>query len=104
MKTIKIKMIGFWDNHPVVTTNNPMVKATAYVRDGKTLIALGNWSDKTEKIRLSIQWRKIGLSSATAKLKAPEVKDFQPAHEFNINKEIPVESKKGWLIYLKRNN
>jgi hypothetical protein len=96
------KMAGFWENEPVVTTNNPLVKATAYVRDGKTLIALGNWSDKPEKVRLSIQWRKIGLSPATAKLKAPGIKDFQPAREFGVSEDIPVESKKGWLILIEQ--
>ena len=77
------------------------MKVTAYVREGKTLIASGIWSERREKRRQSIQWRKIGLSSATEKLNAPEIKDFQPAREFGVLKEIPVESKKGWLILIK---
>lgn len=94
------RMVGFWEDNPVVTTNNPKVKATAYVRDGKTLIALGNWSDKTEQVRLTIDGQQTGIDLSKARLVAPAVESFQPAAEFKPGEPIPVESKKGWLLIL----
>ncbi len=94
------QMIGFWEKEPVVLTNNSQVKATAYIREGKTLIALGNWSDKTEKVQLNLDWNRIGFSSAEVKLIASEIADFQPSAQFAITDEIPIESKKGWLLII----
>ncbi|WP_430973750.1 glycoside hydrolase domain-containing protein [Sunxiuqinia rutila] len=94
------QMVGFWEKEPVVLTNNSLVKATAYIRDGKTLIALGNWSDKTEKVKLNLDWDRIGFSSANARLIAPEIADFQPSAQFAITDKIPIESKKGWLFII----
>lgn len=96
------KMIGFWEKEPVVSTSNPMVKATAYVRDGKTMIALGNFSEKNEKLRLKIDWGKIGISAAEAKIVAPEIQDFQSAAEFSVSDEIVVESKKGCIFIVEK--
>ena len=94
------QMVGFWEKEPVVITNTPQVKATAYIRDGKTLIVLGNWSDKTEKVQLNLDWDRIGFSSANARLIAPEIADFQLSAQFAITDEIPIESKKGWLFII----
>lgn len=94
------QMVGFWEKEPVVLTNNSQVKATAYIREGKTLIALGNWSDKTEKVQLNLDWNRIGFSSAEVKLIASEIADFQPSAQFAITDEIPIESKKGWLLII----
>ncbi|MFV0267858.1 MAG: glycoside hydrolase domain-containing protein, partial [Draconibacterium sp.] len=94
------QMVGFWEKEPVVLTNNSQVKATAYIREGKTLIALGNWSDKTEKVQLNLDWNRIGFSSVEVKLIASEIADFQPSAQFAITDEIPIESKKGWLLII----
>ena len=47
-------MIGFWENNTPVTTSSEVVYATCYVKNGETLIAIGNFSDKEEKVKLNI--------------------------------------------------
>lgn len=92
------KMIGYWDKNAVVRTTNPDVLATAYVKDGKTLIALASWADAPVKVNLIVDWQKLGLNPQEIKLTAPAVENFQPAAVFSPDDAIPVDPKKGWLL------
>jgi hypothetical protein len=92
------KMVGFWDDEPVIKTGNNDVKATTYLKDGKALISLGNYSEKEQIVKLSVDWKKIGIEPRNAKFRCPEIKDFQPERLIKANDEIVIEPKKGWLI------
>jgi len=94
------EMIGFWDENCPVKTDHSEVKATIYKNQGTALISIGNFSDSDKTVSLKIDFNQLGINRDNAKLFAPEVKDFQPAKEWEINDKILVESKKGWLIYL----
>ncbi|MDR3093440.1 MAG: DUF6067 family protein, partial [Bacteroidales bacterium] len=95
------EMIGYWDKTCPVKTNHPNVKATVYVREGKTLISIGNFDEKDQQIRLSFDWKKLGLDPSKAVLEAPLVEDFQKEQTFKTDETIPVKSKEGWLLMLK---
>ncbi|MDR3110933.1 MAG: DUF6067 family protein, partial [Planctomycetaceae bacterium] len=95
------EMIGYWDKACPVKTNHPNVKATVYVRNGKTLISIGNFDKEDQQVRLSFDWKKLGLDPAKAVLEAPLVEDFQEAKTFKPDELIPVKSKEGWLLILK---
>jgi hypothetical protein len=95
------QMIGYWDKACPVKTNHPNVKATASVREGKTLISIGNFDTKDQQIRLSFDWKKLGLDPSKAILEAPFVEDFQEAKTFKPDEVIPVKSKEGWLLIIK---
>jgi hypothetical protein len=94
-------MLGFWEQYPAVTTSDEAVKVTAYRKQGRTLLSIGNYSDEVKTVRLKVDWEQLGLDSQKARLTAPEIKDMQPAHEWAANDEISIEPRKGWLIYLK---
>ncbi len=94
------KMVGFWEDAPMIQTGNDEVKATTYLKDGKALISLGNFSEKEQSVKLSIDWKRIGINPQNAKLIYPEIKDFQPGKLVGINEEIVIEPKKGWLIII----
>jgi hypothetical protein len=95
------KMIGYWDNACPVKTNHPNVKATVYVREGKTLISIGNFDKKDQDVRLTFDWKKLGLDPSKAVLTAPFVENFQKEQTFKPDELIPVKSKEGWLLILK---
>lgn len=94
-------MLGFWEQYPAVITSDEAVKVTAYRKQGRTLLSIGNYSDEVKTVRLKVDWEQLGLDSQKARLTAPEIKDMQPAHEWAANDEISIEPRKGWLIYLK---
>ncbi len=92
------QMIGYWEPNCPIRTGHDDVLATAYVRDGKTLIAIASWAPKTTRCRLQIDWAALKLDPAKVKLWAPEVADYQPATLFNVGDEIPVRPRRGWLL------
>ena len=69
--------IGYWDASNPVHTGNEEVLASVYVKTDKILIALGNWTDREQHIRLTIDWKEIGLDPATARIEIPEIEDLQ---------------------------
>ncbi len=94
------QMVGYWDETCPVTTNQPDVKATVYIRPGKTLVSLGNFSTQDQTVRLSIDWKRLGLDPSKVTIEAPFVENFQDKRIFNVNEPIPVKSKEGWLLVI----
>lgn len=94
------KMKGYWDEDCPVETDNPMVKATAYVKPGKVLVSIGNFDNADHLVRLRINWKALGMNPRRATLKAPPLKDFQDAATFAPGDEIPVKAKGGWLLVI----
>ena len=94
------QMIGWWVHDTPVKTGRDDVLATSYVRDGKTLVAIASWAPQKTEVKLSIDWKALGLKSPHATLVAPAVEGFQPAAQFQPGDAIPVEPGKGWLLIL----
>ena len=94
------RMMGWWEPACPVRTGRADVLATAYVKPGKTLVALASWAPEKTEVRLQVDWKALGLDASKARLVAPEVKDFQPAKTWRVDEPITVEPKRGWLIYV----
>ncbi len=94
------EMIGFWEDESPVAATNSDVKTTVYKKEGKTLIAIGNFSDFPQTVALKINFEKLGLDAAKVKLTAPPIQDFQDAKVWNVADRITVEPRQGWLIYI----
>ncbi len=93
-------MLGFWEEHPAVSTSDEAVKVTAYRKPGKVLLSLGNYSDEVKTVKLNIDWEQTGLDPQQVKLMAPGIPDMQQATEWDINAPIVTAPRKGWLIYI----
>ena len=93
-------MLGFWEEHPAVSTSDEAVKVTVYRKPEKVLLSLGNYSGEVKTVKLNIDWKQIGLNPQKAKLTAPEIPDMQQAHEWNVDTPIVTAPRKGWIIYL----
>ena len=109
------KMYGWWDDRNPVTTDRKDVLATAYVKEGKTLIALASWSGEPVKVHLTFDWKRLGLDpqkarlvsypltfrGTTVPLHGKEVTiPLQPAQEFRPTDTIPIKPEWGWLLSL----
>jgi hypothetical protein len=97
----KSRMIGYWDPACPVKTHRDDILATAYLRDGRTLIAVASWAAEKQSVGLDIDWKSLGINSDKATLVAPSIAKFQPAAEFASSAKIPVEPGRGWLLILK---
>jgi hypothetical protein len=97
-------MKGYWENDCPVRTNNPMIFSTVYQKEGESLISVASWADSPSGFTFKYDWAALGLDSGKTILIAPEIKDFQQYRVFKPGDQIPVEPKKGWLIYLREIN
>jgi len=96
----KARMIGYWRKNCPVKADRGDVKVTAYVRKGRTLLAVGSWAKQKVGVRLTFDWRALGLDPARAFLHAPPVDGFQSEARWQPAEAIPVLPLKGWLIYV----
>jgi hypothetical protein len=94
------RMIGYWDPACPVKTDCADVLATAYVRQGKTLVSLASWAANPVTPRLSIDCAALGLDPAKVHLYAPYVAGFQPESLFKPQDPIPVVPGRGWLLVI----
>jgi hypothetical protein len=94
------RMTGPWELDPVVETDQPDVKATAYLREDSVLISVGNFSDDPHAVKLQINWDRIGMDPDGAILTAPGIEDFQESQQFEVTDRVPVQPRKGYLLYL----
>ncbi len=94
------RMIGYWADECPVRADDPEVAATVFQKKGKTMISVASWAEVPVMARLKIDWKALGLDPKKARLRAPEIPDFQFAAEFNPTDPIPFEVGKGWILIL----
>jgi len=98
------EMIGWWVDANPVKTGAKDILATAYVPRGPnaagTMVALASWAGEAVDVRLTFDWKKLGLDPKKAVLRAPAIDKFQDAAEFRPGDPIRVEPAKGWLLIL----
>ena len=95
------KMMGWWSEDCPVKTDHPDVLATAYVKADSTLIALASWASEPVQVRLSVDWKALGLDPSKVSLVAPESDEFQPSGVFSPTDAIPIEPGKGWMLIVR---
>jgi hypothetical protein len=94
------EMIGYWSENCPVKISNDKVLATVYKKKGTALIAIASWADEDVKVKLNIDWIKLGIDPSKAKIIAPEIKNFQPATSFSVGDELLVPKGKGYLLII----
>ena len=94
------RMIGYWEKDCPVRTDNKDVLATAYVREGQTLVSIASWAARPVECRLVVDWKVLGLDPQKAEIVAPEVSGFQSAGRWRPTGAIPVAPGKGWLLLI----
>ena len=92
------KMIGYWEENPVVTTSDRNILATTYLKDKKMMISIGSWAKEKKDVRLNIDFSRTGINPDKVSFIAPAIKNFQPGKTFKVNQTFTVEPGRGWLI------
>ena len=96
------EMIGYWVKDNPVKTGSEKTLATVYSHMGdKALISLATWEDTDAKVKLSIDWAKLGLDPSKVTLHAPAIENFQQETTWKPGDEIVVPKGKGLLIIAK---
>jgi len=96
----KSKMIGYWVEKCPVKTNDANVLATVYKKKDGALISLASWATEDVKVKLSIDWKSLGLTPRE-NVEVPEVRDFQSGQIIKAGEEFIVPKGKGLMILIK---
>lgn len=92
------RMSGWWSPDTPVATGDSLVLASTWTGTGKAMVALGNWSADARTVRLTINWRALGLSPTRVRIRAPAIENFQDAAEFPVGGALTVPGGKGLLL------
>ena len=93
-------MIGYWVDDNPVKTDNSKVPVTIYKKENKVLVALASWATEDTKVKLVINWKKLGIDPSKATIVAPEIKNFQSATTFKVDDDINIPKGKGLLLII----
>jgi hypothetical protein len=91
---------GYWEADCPVQTGREDILASVYVKPGKALVALASWCQEDVRVKLVIDWEKLGMRPEKAILEAADIQEFQSAARFSPDDSIPVAAGRGWLFYL----
>jgi len=92
------RMIGWWSGMSPVTTGDTAVLATTWLRPGRAMVSLGSWRADDTKIRLTIDWKALGLDPARTHVRSPAISGFQDGANWEPNDPILVPGKKGVIL------
>lgn len=98
------RTLGFWSDECPVKTGHPNIKATAYVKKGKSAaIAVASWAKNETQVRLDIDWNALGLEANTVKVSMPKINKFQEGlPSVSLSDAINIKPKKGFIIVIKK--
>lgn len=96
------RMIGWWSGMSPVTTGDTAVLATTWLRPGRAMVSLGSWRADDTKIRLTIDWKALGLDPARTHVRSPAISGFQDGANWEPNDPILVPGKKGVILLLEQ--
>ena len=92
------KMIGYWDDKPVVSTSNNVVLATEYLKNKKMLFSVASWAKEEVNITLNIEFRRAGHNPDRIQITAPAIDRFQPERTFAKTRLYQLNQKK-WIAF-----
>ena len=94
------KMLGYWEPECPVSTSDPEVKATAYVKDDAVMVSLGNFATSDKTVKLNVDWKALGFDPAKAKAVMPEIKNFQEGSQLTTDIRVSIRSKEGAVVII----
>jgi hypothetical protein len=93
------RMLGYWLEDAPVTTDNPRVLATTYVRADGVLIALASWSEIGETVRLTVDPTALDTASGWLAV-TPAVEGLQSAAEVDLS-AVRIPANQGLFVLIR---
>ena len=94
------QMHGWWSGRDPVTASDTNVLVTTWTKAGSAMVSLGSWRETDADVRLTIDWKLLGLDPANTRIRAPTIADFQDGFTAEASASLRVPGKKGLLVIL----
>lgn len=96
------RMLGYWEPANPVSSSDSSVLATAYVKNDKLLIAIGSWNPAVARVKIAVDWKKLGWPVKDRPMTFPGIPGFQEARNISSADSIDINPRKGFLIEINR--
>jgi len=93
------EMIGWWDPHCPVRTDNPSVRATVY-RGKKPVVVFANFGSVKTSFKPRFDWRSLGFDGP-ADVSYADIRPLQEPRSFDANAEITLEHGGGAVLEIR---
>ncbi len=94
------RMQGWWSGADPVKTSDADVLATTWIKPGSAMVSLGSWRETDVSVKLTIDWKALGMDPLRTSIRAPAIDKFQDAATWEAGASITVPGKKGLLLVL----
>ena len=95
------RMIGYWDSACPVKTDHQDVLATAYVKQGKTLVSVASWAPQAGRMPAEDRLEGPGPGPGQGEDHGRQDRRLPARRRVRARSdEIPVEPGRGWLLVL----
>lgn len=93
------RMLGYWHSENPIKTDNEKVLTTVYKKDGKALLCVYNFSNRSEKFNLIVNNQLLGFNiGSTEKIKLGSSRRAGKS----INKRFRLPKRKGMMLLLEK--
>ena len=96
------RMHGWWSGADPVKTSDSDVLATTWTKPGSAMIALGSWRSDDARVKLTIDWKALGLDPTTTRIRVPAIEKFQTAGNYVPGADIAIPGGRGVILILER--
>ena len=93
-------MHGWWSGADPVKTSDADVLATTWTKPGSAMIALGSWRSDDARVKLTIDWKALGMDPTTTRIRAPSIEKFQTAGNYAPGDDISIPGGRGIILIL----
>jgi hypothetical protein len=98
------KMTGYWSENCPVKTGYSSIPATVYSKSGMAMIAIASWDKLPRNVKLTVDWKKLGIEKTACTILIPSIKGFQEEQSLKADELITVNPAEGKIIIIKTNN
>jgi hypothetical protein len=95
------RMVGYWKDEGLVRVSDTAVKATAYIRDDRLLVAIASWAKDTVRVKLDIDWAKVGWRPEDG-VWVPGIPGFQVEAVLGSKDGLELAPTKGRLLWFRK--
>lgn len=96
------RMHGYWEPGSPVTTSDTGVLATVYIKKDKLLIAVASWNAAPCRVKINIDWNKLGWGNKEREMFFPGIPNFQQERRLLTGQDQEITPAKGFLIEINR--
>lgn len=95
------RMVGYWKDAGLVRISDTAVRATAYVKDDGLLVAVASWAKDTVRVKLDIDWAKIGWRPEDS-IWVPGIEGYQKEAWCGLQDRLELAPTKGLLLWFRK--